>query len=136
MPTYTIKENQTALDVVSQLYGNQDNIGTLYLSNENFDINKMQNGLEITYISPNNQTINNIINNRYLFMNRDNVVYPLYTTISLTRGVYDLSTDYSGIIDASYWEVVKTGEKEYLTADNYILRLFEDSDINIYYEIY
>ena len=62
MPTYTIKDNQNLMDVVEQLYTNDDNIGQLYLDNEDIDINTMQKGLEVEFTSPTNQTRNDIVN--------------------------------------------------------------------------
>lgn len=132
---YTIKEGQTALDVVNQLYGNQDNIGTLYSNNEDFDINLMQNNLEIFYEMQNSQLINEIQNNNYLFVNRDNVVYELLASLQLIPGNYNFYDLYPSYVGKSYYEIINTGEKKFITNSS-VTRIYDNSVVNIYYELF
>lgn len=132
---YTIKEGQTALDVVNQLYGNQDNIGTLYSNNEDFDINLMQNNLEIFYEIQNSQLINEIQNNNYLFVNRDNVVYELLESLQLIPGNYNFYDLYPSYVCKSYYEIINTGEKKFITNSS-VTRIYDNSVVNIYYEVF
>lgn len=135
MSNYIIKESQNALDVVSQLFGNQDNIGNLYLNNQEFDINKIQNGLELVYTAETNNVISTINNNRYIFVNRNVVVYQLLETITLPIGKYDFSTNYSAYFGKGYFVNDLTNETIYLNESNKIYSVFKNNTpISIYYE--
>jgi len=132
MGTYKIKESQTALDVVNQLFVSLDNIDTLYLENISFDVNKMQDNLELTYEDPSaTQDINDIKNNRYIFINRDNIVYNFFDTQYVPIGVHTINSIYSGCI----YEIVNTGEKGFV-GTNTSIRIFEATNINIYKETF
>lgn len=137
MSTYKIKEGQTAIDVVSQLYASQDYIGEIMLSNPDFDINEMQNGITLEYTAISNANLNEINNNGYTFINRDNIVYKLNSTTQFVREVYDLNDYFPLYFDKAYYEIVETGERIYLNASNRILRVVNDQiTLKLYVEEY
>jgi len=134
---YEIKEFQTGLDVVSQLFGNQDNIGTLMLNNEDFDINKMQQDLKLNYTKPeNDKTINEITNNNYIFINRQNIVYNLLETINFDKGYHSL-TQYTQYYGRCYVVNNSNNDTFYLNSDDDKLVIYEDGTaVSIFIEEY
>lgn len=130
---YTIREFQTALDVCTQLYGNQDNISTLMLDNQDFDINKVQEGMIVEYTKPeNNKTLNEITNNNYIFINRENIVYKLLETVSFDKGFHVLN-QYSSYYGRCY---IQTEDNTFfLNSDEDILIIYEDNiTVSVYIE--
>lgn len=133
---YTIKEFQTSLDVASQLYGNQDNIGTLMLDNEDFDINKMQQNLVLSYEKQDTKIVNEISNNNYTFINRENSVYNLLETITLNKG-YQSFTQYSSYFGRMYVVDTKNNNYLFINSDDDILVVYEDNiQVSIFIEEY
>lgn len=133
---YTIKEFQTGLDVASQLYGNQDNIGTLMLDNEDFDINKMQQNLVLSYEKQDTKIVNEISNNNYTFINRENLVYNLLETITLNKG-YQSFTSYSSYYGRMYVVDIKNNNYLFINSNDDILVVYEDNiEVSIFVEEY
>ena len=132
---YEIKEYQTALDVVSQLYGNQDDIKTLMLNNIDFDINKMQQNLVLVYETENNKTLNEIKNNNYTFINRENVVYNKYETVYYDKGYY-LFANYSSFVGRSYIVNESNNDSFFLEADSTITIFEDNTPVSIFIETF
>ena len=90
MSTYTIQEMQTGLDVCNQLYSDQDHIYDIYIDNDEFDINLMQNGITLDYTDVSNQIINEIVNNDFNFVNRDVVTTTNIIEFECSAGCFNL----------------------------------------------
>jgi hypothetical protein len=132
---YEIKEFQTGLDVVSQLFGNQDNIGTLMLNNVDFDINKMQQNMILDYETENNKTLNEIKNNNYTFINRENVVYNKYETVYYDKGYY-LFANYSSFVGRAYIVNESNNDSFFLEADSQMTIYEDNTPVSIYIEYF
>lgn len=133
---YKIQEFQTGLDVASQLFGNQDNIAQLMIDNDEFDINKMQQNLTLIYSKQDNKIVNEISNNNYTFINRENVVYNLLETIIVDKG-YKSFDSYSAYYGRMY--AVDTANNNYLfinSIDDEIVIYEDGTSISIFIEEY
>ena len=126
MNNYIIKPKQNGLDVVNQLFGSQDYISELYLNNIDFNINKMQEGLNIQYEKIDNQIVNTIETNGYIFVNEDNIVYEYIAEFTLNVGYYSLS-NLSDYYDKAYLEV--DGETIWITESNNKINIYKDNTL-------
>ena len=137
MSEYTIKEFQTGIDVVNQLFGDQDHISDLMLVNTEFNINNMQQDLVVTYTEPTtNQLLNNIKNNNSTFVNRENIVYTLLDSIVLDKGLHSLST-YSDYYNKAYIKNISTDTIFYLSSTNNFIKILEDGQtVEIWVELF
>lgn len=126
---YKIQENQTAIDVVNQLYTTVDDISRLMLDNVEFDINLMNQDLEVRFDEPYNAIRNDINLNNLTFVNNNNVVYEVFDELSLPIGVYsDIE------LVGTYCYVVETKEFKWLTTLDYEIRLTKPSKVLIFSE--
>lgn len=125
-----ILENQTGLDLVNNLFASPDYISNIYIDNPTFDINKMQQNLEITYsgLTEPNQDIFDIENNDYLFINGDAEVYSLNTTLTLPVGVYSFS-GYSEYYGISYVRNLSDNKAFFLTDTENTIKIYEANSL-------
>ena len=93
MASLKIQKNQTGIDVGNNTYANQDNISTLYLDNLEFDVNLMQPNLEVEYTKGDEQVINDISNNNYIFKNGNVEVFTSLMSIVANPGEFNVSFD-------------------------------------------
>lgn len=88
MSKYKIKQDQTGLDVVNNTFASQDNIYDLYVNNSEFNINLMQNQSVVDYTASTNKTINDIVNNQYIFKNSNVEIFKSLFTLKLNIGTF------------------------------------------------
>ena len=130
---YKIKEGQTILDVVNQLYTNTDNVCKIYEDNSLFDLNNITDTVEVEYTPVKNDISNEISNNNYEFNNRENVVYQLFDTITLNKQKYNFNS-YSSFYGKMYYYNVNTKEYGYVIDNEYIYILENNTVLKLYKE--
>jgi len=140
MSTFKPKSLQTGLDTLNNTYASQDYLFNLYMDNPSFDINVMQDA-PVIYTPLSNNTVNQINNNSYTFINGDVQIFNTFVNLQVIEGAYTINPNIAingfGTVDYKYFnndtndaEIVNAGNSTFLNLFNQINNIDLSIDIS------